>query len=171
TIAYYTNTIYFNYMDDVLSYVSEATGISSNSAAFRCPSDDFVLAGKIDSWFSTTSTTPGFCNQSWTHYSSYWFNGLVRNDDTNDLGMAQKPFASVRDPTKTALISEDSGGLGLSTHARMQPLQFQDAKNVMSFVDGHVSYIRIYWNGTEGVDGFSALYEPPDGYEYKWSGN
>ena len=41
----------------------------------------------------------------------------------------------------------------------------------MSFVDGHVSYIKIYWNGSQGGDGFSAFYEPPAGYEYKWSGN
>ena len=41
----------------------------------------------------------------------------------------------------------------------------------MSFVDGHASYIKIYWNGTPGPDGFSAFYEPPGGYDYKWSGN
>ena len=171
SLTYYTNTMYFNYIDNVLSYISEETGISSNSAIFKCPADDFVLAGKIDSWFGTTSTEPGFCNQAWTHNASYWFNGLVRNDNTNDLGMAQKPFASVRDPTKTALIGEDSAGLGMSTHTRVQPLQFPDPKNVMSFVDGHVAYIKIYWNGTEGPDGFSAFYEPPAGYDYKWSGN
>jgi hypothetical protein len=33
----------------------------------------------------------------------------------------------------------------------------------MSFVDGHVSYIRIYWNGVKGFDGISAFYGlPPD---------
>jgi hypothetical protein len=41
----------------------------------------------------------------------------------------------------------------------------------MSFVDGHVDYIKIYWNGVIGLDGFPALYEPPDGYAYKWTGN
>lgn len=53
----------------------------------------------------------------------------------------------------------------------VQPLQFPDALNVMSFVNGHVGYIKIYWNGIQGPDGFSAFYEPPDGYDYKWSGN
>jgi hypothetical protein len=38
-------------------------------------------------------------------------------------------------------------------------------------VDGHVSYIKIYWNGTQGPGGFSAFYEPPGGYDYKWTGN
>lgn len=41
----------------------------------------------------------------------------------------------------------------------------------MSFVDGHVSYIPIYWDGVKGFDGISAFYEPPPGYEYKWFEN
>jgi hypothetical protein len=41
----------------------------------------------------------------------------------------------------------------------------------MSFVDGHAAYIKIYWNGTAGFDGFPAFYEPTNGYDYKWSGN
>jgi hypothetical protein len=39
------------------------------------------------------------------------------------------------------------------------------------FVDGHASYIKIYWNGSAGVDGFPFWYEPPPGYEYKWTAN
>ena len=31
----------------------------------------------------------------------------------------------------------------------------------MSFVDGHVGLIPIYWNGKQGFDGCSVLYEPP----------
>jgi hypothetical protein len=85
--------------------------------------------------------------------------------------MAQTPFASVRGPDITELIGEISGGMGLSTHARLQPLQFQNALNVMSFVDGHAAYIRMYWNGTVGLGGCPAFYEPPAGYDYKWTGN
>jgi hypothetical protein len=29
----------------------------------------------------------------------------------------------------------------------------------------------MFWNGVQGSGGFPALYEPPAGYEYKWSGN
>jgi hypothetical protein len=95
---------------------------------------------------------------------------LDRNNvDTNDVGVAQKPFASVNDPARTALIIEISGGIGVSGHDRKQPLQFLDARNVMSFVDGHASYVKIYWNGTVGTDGFPAFYEPIGGYDYKWT--
>lgn len=172
-IAYYTNEIYFAYKENILPYLGQAGNISSTNAVFICAADDFDLSGTIGSWFVGDNLTGhGFCNQASTDFSSYWFNGLGgRESDTNDLGMAQKPFASVREPAKTELIGEISGGIAISSHDRRQPLQFQDAPNVMSFVDGHASYIKIYWNGTQGVGGFSALYEPPGGYDYKWTGN
>jgi prepilin-type processing-associated H-X9-DG protein len=66
---------------------------------------------------------------------------------------------------------ELSGALGLSAHNRKQPYQFSNALNVMSFVDGHVSYIRIYWDGTNGFDGIPGFYNPPAGYEYEWFAN
>jgi prepilin-type N-terminal cleavage/methylation domain-containing protein len=170
-IAYYTNEIYFDYKENILSYLGRAGNSSSNNTVFVCPADDFDLDGPIGSWFWGMHGR-GFCHQPETQFSSYWFNGgVLRDADTNDLGMAQKPFASVREPVKTELIGEDSGGIGLSSHDRRQPLQFPDARNVMSFVDGHVDYIKIYWNGVQGGDGFPVKYEPPAGYEYKWSGN
>lgn len=39
----------------------------------------------------------------------------------------------------------------------------------MSFVDGHVSCLKIYWNGVNGFDGCPAFYEPPAGYDYEWT--
>jgi hypothetical protein len=68
------------------------------------------------------------------------------------------------------LECELSGTFGLSAHDRQHPYQFNNAQDVMSFVDGHVGYIRMHWNGTKGFDGNSALYEPPLGYEYMWLG-
>jgi prepilin-type N-terminal cleavage/methylation domain-containing protein len=170
-IAYYTNTIYFDYKENILPYLGVVGNVSSSNAVFVCADDDFNMSGPIGSWMSDPSTGRGFCNQTWSQFSSYWFNGLTRGNDTNDAGMAQKPFASVRDPAMTELIGEISGGMGLSSHDRLQPLQFQDARNVMSFVDGHASYIKMFWNGMQGVPGFPAFYDPPAGYEYKWSGN
>ncbi len=68
-------------------------------------------------------------------------------------------------------IWSSATGQTLNVSDRRQPLQFPDARNVMSFVDGHVGYIKIYWNGVPKLDGAPALYEPPDGYDYKWTGN
>ena len=170
-IAYYTNKVYFDYKTNILPYIGQTGNTSSNNAVFVCPADDFDLSGPIGTWMSEPSVGHGFCNQTWSQFSSYWFNGLTRGDNTNDAGMAQKPFASVREPSKTELIGEISGGMGLSAHDRLQPLQFQNARNVMSFVDGHVSFIKMFWNGTQGLGGFPAFYDPPAGYDYKWSGN
>jgi len=41
------------------------------------------------------------------------------------------------------------------------------ARNVVSFADGHLNYIKIYWNADYGYP--SAFYDPPVGYDYKWS--
>ncbi len=85
--------------------------------------------------------------------------------------MAGKPFSSVRDPSRLVLVGELSAAIGLSAHERKQPAQFNNAKNVLGFVDGHVSFIPIYWNGTNGTDGLPVFYDPPGGYEYTWFGN
>jgi hypothetical protein len=46
---------------------------------------------------------------------------------------------------------------------------FNDAKDTVGFVDGHASYIKIYY---EEVPGYLAcFYDPPAGYEYKWTGD
>ena len=83
--------------------------------------------------------------------------------------MGGKPFSSVREPSRLILAGELSGVYSLSTHERKERYQFNNAKNVMSFVDGHVSFIRMYWNGVKGWGNSSFFYEPPSGYEYKWS--
>jgi prepilin-type processing-associated H-X9-DG protein len=85
--------------------------------------------------------------------------------------MAQKVFSSVQEPSGTVLSGEISGYAGLSSHNRKAKFQFADARNMMSFVDGHVSYIKRYWNGVLALEGFPFFYEPKPGYEYKWSGN
>jgi len=170
----YTNEIYFSYKESILPYLGSLPDAVSTNQIFACPADDFDLQGTIAGWFSNPPITGrGFCNQSWTHYSSYFFNGdaNVSGTQTNFIHMAQKAFDSVREPELTILDAEGSGGMGMSAHERKQPLQFADARSVMSFVDGHVEFIRIYWNGVAGADGFPFFYEPPPGYDYKWSGD
>jgi prepilin-type processing-associated H-X9-DG protein len=48
---------------------------------------------------------------------------------------------------------------------------FEDAKNMVSFVDGHVSYIKIYWGGNNPPGSLALHHDPPAGYDYKWSGD
>jgi prepilin-type processing-associated H-X9-DG protein len=43
---------------------------------------------------------------------------------------------------------------------------YNDSKNVVSFVDGHVSYIKMYLNITNNM---ARCYNPPVSYDYQWS--
>jgi hypothetical protein len=47
--------------------------------------------------------------------------------------------------------------------------EFNNAKDVVSSVDGHVSYIPIYWNTNYVMN--TCEYGPPSGYDYQWSGD
>ena len=167
-VSFYTNEIYFAYKENILPYLGANPNAATNHPVFICPADDFDLDGPIGSWFTYHSRGRGFHAQAWTHFASYWFNGGVR--ETNDFGLAQKPFTSVRLPALTVLGAEISGGIGVSGHVRIQPLQFPNAKNVLGFVDGHVSLTPVYWNGVVGSPGFPAYYEPPADCDYKWTG-
>ena len=103
------------------------------------------------------------------NYSKAVRSELPLAPDEPETRMGGKPFSSVREPARLVLVGELSGAFALSAHERKHPYQFNNARNVMSFVDGHVSYIPIYWNGVRGFDGLSFLYAPPEGYEYRWS--
>ena len=104
--GYYTNLIYFDYKQNILPYLGGGS-VLSNNAVFVCAADDWIFSGTLGSWFTDPPLSGrGFCNQSWTEFSSYWFNGLVRGDDTNNLGMAQKPFSKAREPSMTELLGE-----------------------------------------------------------------
>ena len=164
-------SLYVPYKASLPSYLSR-NGSSTNNQLFPCLADDFNCDDPaIKDLFSFWNPPPGgkcFHRQPTTHYSSYFFNGAA--PDEPDARLGQKLFASVREPSRVGLIGELSGTFGLSAHNRRLPYQVNDAPSVMSFVDGHVSYTRIYWNGVKGFDGGPAFYDPPAGYEYKWSG-
>jgi hypothetical protein len=81
-------------------------------------------------------------------------------------------LSSVKHPARTILVAEVSALAPWSWHDPSSQIQFNDAKSVVSFVDGHVNYIKIYWNSARYPDGGISLaidYEPPAGYDYQWS--
>jgi len=78
---------------------------------------------------------------------------------------------SIKDPSRTVMTLEASAVFPWSWH---QPQKLpagkcgvKDAKSMIGFVDGHVSYIKMYWNPDLHMT--TACYDPPGGYDYKWS--
>ena len=161
--------VYFTYKASILPYLSR-NGVSTNDALFACPADDFdcSLAAIQEFFLFQNVQGAGFHNLKETYDSSYFFNGMA--PDEVETRVAGKPFSSVREPSRLVLVGELSAAIGLSMHDRRQPQQFNKAKNVMSFVDGHVSYIPIYWNGSMKFNDMPAFHDPPAGYDYIWLG-
>jgi hypothetical protein len=90
------------------------------------------------------------------------------------LGIAGMKMASIKEPAQTVLAAEAPAFYPYSWHQPATPIQpewpmFNNAKDVVGFVDGHASYVKIYWD--ESVRANSFCYNPPGGYDYKWSGD
>ena len=109
-------------------------------------------------------------------YLSYGFNGGNARTNANAPGVAGRVLSSIIDPARTVLVAESPAFLPYSWHqpkpaaANGAPM-FQDARNIVGFVDGHVSFIRIYWPGNNPVGSLALHHEPPAGYDYKWIGD
>lgn len=159
--------IYFTYQQALRPYLSQ-NGSSTNNALFACPADnvDCSMPAVTDFFYPDTVAGRGFCHLKQTDYSSYILNGEAASAASSRV--TGKAFASVRQPSRLLLVSELSGAIGLSIHDRKQSQQFNNAKNVMGFVDGHVSFIPIYWNGKTGAGDMPVAYNPPAGYDYVW---
>ena len=98
--AYYTNTIYFDYKRNILPYLGQG-GSSPIARSLFAPPMISVFSGPTGDPGSLFSPLQGqgFCNQALDAI----FQLLVqrrraRDATTNNLGMAQKPFATTRDP-------------------------------------------------------------------------
>ncbi len=162
--------IFFTYKDSLQPYLSRSAA-ATNDTVFACPADDWnsedPMIRELLLLMSEKTSGRGFYRQEFSHHTSYFFNGLA--PDEPDTRMGGKPFSSTRQPSRLVLQGEISGAISLSTHERNEPYEFNNAKNVMSFVDGHASFIPMYWNGIKGFGNSSFFYEPPAGYDYEWS--
>lgn len=159
------------YKEYVKSYAGYTGQPSPSEKLFACPADKFYYtmgrgAGRYHNL--------GFCEESFTDYTSYAFNGGNR-DSTNFPGMAGKHLASVKSPSRTLLILEAAAMTPFSWHTPQKAVgnyRFPDSMNMVSYVDGHVSYTKIYWNTTTAPWREEAWqYDPPAGYDYQWSGD
>jgi prepilin-type N-terminal cleavage/methylation domain-containing protein len=173
-------SLYSGYKALMKNYVGLNGASSSQDKLFQCPADTFY-----PSWIISPAASPIQFVQKSLHddpswdYSSYAFNGgdnqthqFFTKTVTNP-GLGGVKLSSVKHPARTALVTEIAAFGPWSWHdpsshgvAPSDGTLYNDSKNVVSFVDGHVSYIKIHWSpGQE----WAAGYEPPAGYDYQWS--
>jgi prepilin-type N-terminal cleavage/methylation domain-containing protein len=159
-------------------------GLSGESSArdqvFACPADRFhynlVAGGK--------AVAESFHEQAFTDYSSYGFNGATGTNLISGRlkSIAGKKVSSIKEPARTLLVFELPAIFPFSWHEPRRPLSgensaFNNARIMASFVDGQVNYLPFYWNSNRvEVSGILYIadavdYDPPSGYDYKWSGD
>jgi prepilin-type processing-associated H-X9-DG protein len=91
---------------------------------------------------------------------------------TNNYGIAGLKLEVVRHPARTVLIAEMPAFLPYSWHEPKRPFavtnaMFNDSKNMVAFVDGHVRYLKMYYAGEK----IAWACNPPEGYDYQWIGD
>jgi len=189
-----TNLPWIAYKELMKNYVGLSGSSSSKDRIFACPADTFY-------YFGISIRTNGsealgnlyehhsYHDQSKYDYSSYTYNAVNLDPGSSNMtsssvtGIGNRMLSSIKDPVKTILVAEAPAFYPYSWHDPKQPqpgfwFVFNNAKDMLSFVDGHVRYTKMYWNSNavNQTMGFSlplwtASYDPPTGYDYKWSGN
>ena len=164
---------WIDYAPFVRSYLGLKGSPSSNDVLFACPADTF----DCDYHFETTQE--GVHLQSKFGFNSYAFNAANSFTMYSQLtgpitspGIAGRNMSSVKEPAKTALVAEFAALAPFSWHQPVKEIA-NNARALVSFVDGHVSYVKMYWDATNTYYGHVEAwnYDPPPGYDYKWSGD
>ncbi|HEY4414542.1 MAG TPA: prepilin-type N-terminal cleavage/methylation domain-containing protein [Verrucomicrobiae bacterium] len=163
-----TNDSFFFYKDFVKGYVGLKGASSPLDKIFDCPADTFCYTpGDVPEYHAESSF-----DYYEPVYSSYIFNGANTADGPRP-GIAGLKLGSIIDPVRTDVVTEQSASWPWSWH---DPLKLpagawgvNNAKNMIGFADGHVNYIKIYWEADLETRTFN--YDPPASYDYKWSQN
>jgi len=165
---------------------------SPQDKVFACPADTFFYKSLPTG--NMQFVTEGSHRDPDSLYSSYAFNGgnsvtnrSLWSQDYPEIesfpGISGRRLSSIPHPARTVLVAEATAFAPFSWHEPRPAITlpigllmpfFNDAKDEVSFVDGHVNYIRMYWNSSTNANGlYSAayFYDPPAGYDYQWSGD
>ena len=144
----YPNGVGAYYKQLVKGYLGLSGLASLRETVFTCPSDKNIRVRVRHA------------------FASFTFNGY-ESDSSGIPRITGKKLSGINNPSRAVLVGEWPGFFGGSWHPAREHA-IQDAENNMSFVDGHVSFTKIYWDGVEGSQ--PRNYEPPSGYEYDWDG-
>jgi prepilin-type N-terminal cleavage/methylation domain-containing protein len=161
-------TDYQLYKKYVKSYAGYKGLPSPSEKLFACPGDTFYWSrGNGPGNYHS----PGLCAERFTDFTSYAFNGGNRHS-TNYPGIAGVRLSAVRHPAKTLLILEAAAMEPFSWHKpQHNPNDYRllNSMNMVSYVDGHANYICMYFDTNSDAEAWQK--NPPDGYDYRWSGD
>jgi prepilin-type N-terminal cleavage/methylation domain-containing protein len=186
-----TSRPYDAYKELMKSYVGLKGASSVRDKLFACPADTFYFDYSMGHYPHTDPlvgyVSGSICARPDYDYSSYMFNaanlfGGKKHPNLVRLGIAGLNLSSIKHPARTVLVSEISALIPFSWHQPKRPFYFimpkncpnaifSNAMNMVSFVDGHVSYIKMFWKTSWPVTSCAGDYDPPEGYEYQWSAN
>ncbi len=167
-----TNQVWASYKELLESYVGLGGAPTNANKLFACPADTFHYQFSGDDQVSFVPQSQH--RQPTSRCSSYIFNGGNEFRKHPLPGIAGRKLSSIRHPARTVLVAEWPAIVPYSWHQPKQPIAdtancaFNNAKDMVSFVDGHVSYVRIYLRQPHSL---AIQYDPPAGYDYQWSGN
>lgn len=183
-----TNPPWIAYKELMKNYIGLHGSSSPQDKLFACPADTFYY-----SWVHGY-VAESHHNQAIFDFSSYTFNSMnLAKMPTNSPdgkvfkssfpGVGGRKLSSIPHPSRTILIAESPAFYPYSWH-EPKPYQpggpqpkgialFNNARDVISFADGHVAYIKMYWGNNITTNGgfMTCFYDPPTGYDYQWSGN
>lgn len=148
------------YKEQVKGYLGLSGPPSPQDKVFGCPDDRGYGDG--------AERSQPFRLSKKHLYTSYVLNGV---DLPGMPHVAGRDVASIKSPATTLLTMEWTAHAPLSWHrsrtGRANMPFYNDAENVLGFVDGHVVILPIYF------DGCNAAYtrDPIPGYAYKYSGD
>jgi prepilin-type N-terminal cleavage/methylation domain-containing protein len=163
-------------------YVGVKTPPSPDDRLFACPADIFFydmsgsrrglvhepLHEQTNQVFTSYAYNAGMVTTRPTTNSQ----GMIEPGTTHFYGIAGMRLESIAHPARTVLIAEAPAYAPYSWHQPKKPFSDQNSKfnnsmNVVGFVDGHVSYIKMYYDGNT----FAWASNPPAKYDYQWSGD
>jgi len=169
--------MYSAYKALMKNYVGLKSTSSAQDRLFACPADTFYYDYDVKWTGPYVGYVPeSLCTQSNMDFSSYAFNAGNLRTGSIRPGISGLALSSIKHPARTVLVAEWPAYLPYSWHKPKQPFgypntRFNDAMDMLSFVDGHVSYSKIYWKTEWPITSCAGDYDPPDGYDYQWSGN
>ncbi len=158
----------------VRSYLGLKGTPSPKDRVFVCPADTFSW---VDSAWPYISEAIHL--QSRFRFNSYAFNAAnsftmysPATGHVTSPGIAGSRMSSVQAPAKTVLVFDFPAMVPYSWHQPVRKVPACNSRDMVSFVDGHASFTKIYWDAKRR--GFAHCeawnYDPPPGYDYKWSG-